>query len=109
MPFKDGKYIKLRDWLAERPEKPPLFGPDAEDAEAEEEETPAQPTNKAKRAASKGAKAAALAATGVELNLPPGIELAEGTKDIPPVSQADNVSTHLYDADLIEDEEQENA
>ncbi len=106
MPFIDGKHVKLSVWLAQRPEKPPLFGPDAEDVEVEEEEAPAQPSNKAKRAASKGAKAAALAATGVELDLPPGIQLAEGTHEVPAVSQADNVSTHLYDADLIEDEEE---
>lgn len=110
MPFHDGKYYRLADWLALQPKKPDLlFGPDSETEEEEEAPAPAAPTNKAKRAASKGAKAAALAATGVTLDLPPGIELAEGTHEVPPVSQADNVSTHLYDADLLEDEQEENA
>lgn len=98
--------MSLEEWHARQPKRE-LFIPDEDGGDRADvsvpEETPApkQLTQRQLNAAAKKA-AAALAATGTVL--PAGIQLADGTSDIPPAMQTGKTSAHLHDADLDDDE-----
>lgn len=103
MPYINGVRVTLAEWRKQNPPKAlsNLFGD--EDEPVPEPDVPVAEPVRRKRATTK-AKAAAAVATGVKL--PDGIQLPEDGI-VPPVAQANTQSTHLHDADLVLDEEEE--
>lgn len=113
MPYVDGEYISIKEYLQRKPAPSnstlDTFGVKAAPAASPADVPEAKPVRTTRSA--KAAKAAAKAATGVDAEslapLPVGIKLADGETERPPVAQANTVSAHLNDADLVSGEDDE--